>query len=52
MSKEQAADGPISKHELTAALAESTGSTPEEIEEGAASTEIGPPWDAEIVDME
>jgi len=52
MSEEQAADGTISKHELTEALAEATDSTPEEIEAGAESFEIGPPWDAEIVDRE
>jgi len=37
---------------LPEALAEATDSTPEEIEAGADSFEIGPPWDADIVDSE
>lgn len=40
----------VSKEELSEILAEATGSTPEEIEQGAEEIDIGPPEEAEVVD--
>lgn len=47
MSREDTADEPISPEELTELLAEATGVTSEEIEQGV---EIGPPDEATVVD--
>jgi len=51
MSCEAPADADmVSDEELTALLADAEGTTPEEIERGAAELEIAPPEEATVVD--
>jgi len=51
MSCEAPADADmVSDEELTALLADAEGTTPEEIERGAAKLEIAPPEEATVVD--
>lgn len=40
----------ISMEELDELLAEATGSTPEEIRQGAEEIDFAPPWEATIID--
>ncbi|WP_241983212.1 hypothetical protein [Halorubrum sp. GN11GM_10-3_MGM] len=42
----------ISDEELTELLAEAEGTTPEEIERGAAELDIAPPEEATVVDVD
>ena len=51
MSREAPADADMVSHEeLTVLLADAEGTTPEEIERGAAELEIAPPEEAIVVD--
>lgn len=53
MIREAPADADIvSDEELTELLANAEGTTPEEIERGAAELEIAPPEEATIVDVD
>ena len=52
MVEERETPETISKEELTHILAEATGSTPEEIEEGAEEFEVAPPWEADVEELE
>jgi len=53
MSHEAPADdGTISVEELTELLADVEGTTPEEIERGAAELDIAPPEEATVVDVD
>lgn len=52
MSREPAADEPISPEELSELLAEVEGTTHEAIERGAEELKIGPPEEAKVVDTE
>ncbi|MDB2276646.1 hypothetical protein PM022_19410 [Halorubrum ezzemoulense] len=52
MSSEVPADADmVSDDELTELLADTEGTTPEEIERGAAELEIAPPGEATAVDV-
>jgi len=50
MSQESPVEDALSFEELDEALAEATGTTPEEIRRGAEDLEIAPPWEADIVE--
>ena len=53
MSREAPADADmVSDEELTELLADAEGTTPEEIERGAAELEIAPPREATVVDVD
>jgi len=52
MPPEPDPENALSPEEVTALLAEATGSTPEEIERGAEEIEIAPPEEAEVVETE
>jgi hypothetical protein len=49
MATNSEADDPLSHDELSEALAEATGTTPEEIDREAEAIDIESPGDAEIV---
>jgi len=50
MSQESPAEDALSLEELSAELADATGTTPEEIERGGEELEIAPPAEADVVD--
>jgi hypothetical protein len=53
MSREAPTDADmVSDEELTELLADAEGTTPEEIEHGAAELEIAPPEEATVVDVD
>ncbi|WP_154020507.1 hypothetical protein [Halorubrum halophilum] len=52
MSRELSDADMISDEELTELLADAEGTTPQEIERGAAKLEIAPPERATIVDVD
>ena len=53
MSREAPADADmVSDEELTKLLADAEGTTPEEIERGAAELDIAPPEEATVVDVD
>ncbi|MFC4990491.1 hypothetical protein [Saliphagus infecundisoli] len=50
MSQGSSAEDALSLEELSEILADATGTTPEEIEQGAAEIEIAPPEEATVLD--
>jgi hypothetical protein len=53
MSREAPADADmVSDEELTKLLADAEGTTPEEIERGAAKFDIAPPEEATVIDVD
>lgn len=50
MSKESPSEGALSLEDLSATLANKTGTSPEAIERGAEELEIAPPTEADVVD--
>ena len=52
MALEPRGEETVSKEELSTILADATDTTAEDIEEGAADFEIGPPEDAEVVETD
>ena len=53
MSREAPTDADmVSDEELTELLADAEGTTPEEIERGAAELDIAPPEEATVVDVD
>ena len=50
MSRDSPTDDVLSLEELSEALAEATGTTAEEIEQGAKEIDIAPPEEATVVD--
>ena len=52
MSREPSDADMISDEGLTELLADAEGTTPEEIERGAAELEIAPPEEATVVDVD
>lgn len=52
MSQETPAEDALSLEELSEVLADATGETPEDIEQGARDVEIGSPWEAEATEFD
>lgn len=50
MGEESPIENALTLRELSERLAEIEGTTPEEIERGAAELDLAPPWEAEIVE--
>lgn len=50
MRPEPRGEETVSKEELSEILADATGTTAAEIERGAEELDIGPPWEAEVVE--
>jgi len=49
MAHQPHGDGTVTKEELSEILAEATGTTTKDIEQGAADIEIEPPEEADVV---